>query len=147
PVCAMSACVFDLGDVVCRFVPDARLRALVACSGLDLRQVDAAIWRSGLDARAEAGELTPEETTNAVLEALDHRLDAEQLRAAWARAFVPNDQVTALVRRVTVPTVLFTNNGPLVSACLANEMASTVQLFSRTVCSWELRATKPDPKA
>ena len=69
------------------------------------------------------------------------------LRMAWSTAFVPDHAVCRLIERVRTDRFLFTNNGPIVTECLAHELQNISRLFSRTVCSWELHARKPDPLA
>lgn len=135
--------VFDLGGVLCRFEPTARLAALASATGLPADRIDAAIWGSGLDDRASAGELSPDETVVEVLAALDQRLSADVLRAAWAAAFVPDDEVVAIARTVAGPTAVFTDNGPLVDACL-DGVRDAVDVV---VATWQLGARKPDPIA
>ena len=66
--------VFDLGGVLCHFRPDRRLAALAAETGLVAAQIEQAIRGSGLDRRAEQGELTRDETVGALLDALDPQL-------------------------------------------------------------------------
>lgn len=143
----ISAVVFDLGGVVCRFDPERRLQALSTATGLTPEQVDQALWRSGLDTQMEAGELSPDEARHAMSVALENRLDPVTLRVAWSTAFVPDHAVCRLIERVQTDRFLFTNNGPIVTECLAHELQNISRLFSRTVCSWELHACKPDPLA
>ncbi|MGH9016900.1 MAG: HAD family hydrolase [Acidimicrobiales bacterium] len=141
------AVVFDLGGVICAFHPDRRLRALSDASGLPAGLVHDAIWGSGLDARAEQGGLTPDETFEAVSKALDGRLARAALRAAWSHAFVPDESVCRLVQSVRAPRYVFTDNGPIVTDCLSHELESVALLVERVVCSWEVQACKPDPVA
>lgn len=142
-----EAVVFDFGGVICEFHPERRLRALSLATGIPATEVQDAIWGSGLDERAELGEFTPSEASEAILDALGRRLDKTTLRAAWSQAFVPDESVCALVRDVRTRRYIFTNNGPIVTDCLAHELEATSQLVDQVICSWEIRATKPDPVA
>jgi len=141
------ALVFDLGGVVCRFRPQARLAALSRASGLGQDVVHRALWGSGLDARAERGALGSEEAVDAVLDALERRIDRPALIGAWSKAFVPNGPLCALVRELPRPLFAFSNNGPVFGECLAHELGDVVSLFDRVVLSWQVSATKPDPVA
>jgi len=143
----IRAVVFDVGDVVCSFVPERRLRQLARLTGLDADLIHAAIWTSGLDDRAEAGELSPADLEVLLLDALDGRIDADALRAAWSTAFTPDADVCAVVGRLERPAYAFTNNGPMLSACLSYELRALGQLFERVICSWQLKARKPDTAA
>lgn len=139
--------VLDLGGVACAFAPEQRLQALARLSGRRTAAIQAAVFDSGLDDRAERGELTPDEVADAVVEALGGGIERRDLRRAWARAFVPDTDLLATVRRVRRPTALFTNNGPLIEECLAHELASVITAFDRLVVSWRLGVTKPSPEA
>jgi glucose-1-phosphatase len=141
------AVVFDIGNVVCAFDPARRLRVLANETGLARERIHEAIWASGLDGRAETGELLPAEVERMVLDALDGRIDAASLRAAWSTAFTLEPDVCAIVNGLGVPTFAFTNNGPMFTDCRAHELARVSRLFERVVCSWEIRARKPDPRA
>lgn len=139
--------VLDLGGVACGFVPEQRLHALAQLTGLRTAAIQAAVFGSGLDERAERGELTPDEAAGAVVEALGGAIDRRELRQAWASAFVPDTELLGVVRGVRRPTALFTNNGPLIEDCLAHELSSVTTAFDRLVVSWRLGATKPSPEA
>jgi putative hydrolase of the HAD superfamily len=143
----IHAVVFDIGNVVCSFEPDRRLNALAQCTGLEPARIHEAIWTSGLDDRAEAGGLSAVDVTRALLDALDNRIDAVMLRAAWSRAFIPDPNVSQVVGSLDCPTFAFTNNGPIFTECLAHELSEVERLFDRVICSWQLRARKPDAAA
>jgi HAD superfamily hydrolase (TIGR01509 family) len=139
--------VLDLGGVVCRFVPDRRLRALAELTRQRASDIQAAVWASGLDRRAEAGELDHDEAYAAVLGRLGDGLSSGDLRAAWAAAFEPDEDVLALVRSLDRPVALFSNNGPITEDCLRRELVAIGDAFDLVLLSWRLGATKPDPDA
>ncbi|HXY95285.1 MAG TPA: HAD family phosphatase [Acidimicrobiia bacterium] len=144
---AVRFVVLDLGGVVCRFDPAARLRALEELTGRGADEIEAAVWGSGLDAAAERGEIDPPAVRGLLAGALGGRVDAAALRSAWSLAFSPDDAVLRVVDRITVPTVLFSNNGPIVDDCLDHELARVRGRFSHVLLSWQLGAVKPDPAA
>lgn len=146
-VMAVGVVVLDLGGVVCGFHPARRLAALAALTGRHAKEIDAAIWGSGLDAAAERGIYEPAAATAAVLEQLGPHVDPVDLRVAWAAAFEPDPRVLGLVAGVQRPTVLFTNNGPLLEDCLDHELAGVAAPFDQILLSWRIGATKPDPVA
>jgi putative hydrolase of the HAD superfamily len=144
----IEAVVLDLGGVVCRFVPDRRLRALARLTGAPASDIHAALWASGLDARAEAGDLDHDEVYAAVLARLGggkrgSGVSPGDLRAAWAAAFEPDEEVLALVRSLDRPVALFSNNGPITEDCLRRELAAVGDAFDLVLLSWRLGATKP----
>jgi HAD superfamily hydrolase (TIGR01509 family) len=143
----IEAVVLDLGGVVCRHVPDVRLRALARLTGAPESDIHAALWASGLDARAEAGDLDHDETYDAVLRRLGHTLSSTELRRAWAAAFEPDHEVLDVVRRVDRRSVLFTNNGPILEDCLTHELEAVDSAFDQVLVSWRLGATKPAPES
>jgi glucose-1-phosphatase len=143
----IRAVVFDIGNVVCAFHPDRRLRALATRTGLEPEQIHDAIWASGLDGRAESGELSPVDTERLLIDALERRIDAVGLREAWSTAFAIDPRVRDIVATLERPAFAFTNNGPLFTVCLAHELAPIARMFERVICSWQVGARKPDPTA
>lgn len=139
--------VWDLGGVVARFDSGARLAALTQASGLPPAQIRQAIWHSGLDAAAERGLLDDQQVWPRVLDALDHTVDGAEVRRCWSLAFVPDPAVLAIVDRLGPPAALFTDNGPIVEACLRHELGPLADRFDPIFFSWRLRATKQDPVA
>ena len=139
--------MFDLGGVVCGFEPELRLHALARLTGRSTEQIQQAIWDSGLDRRAERGEIDAAELAALLATALDAGIDTAALRAAWSLAFDPNDDVLALIDRLVVPAVLFTNNGPIVDNCLDHELSRVRARFAHVLLSWRLGAVKPEPAA
>ena len=98
-------------------------------------------------ANAELGEIDPVTLRSLLLAALEANIDAETLRAGWSLAFDPDDEVLALIDRLAVPAVLFTNNGPMVDSCLDHELFRVRGRFAHVFLSWELGAAKPEPAA
>lgn len=139
--------VWDLGGVVAEFRPEVRLAALVNATGLAGPVIDDAIWGSGLDAAAERGDLTEAEVWARTLAALEHRIDETTLRRCWAEAFVPNAAVLELIDRRGERAALFTDNGPILEACLHHELRAIGDRFDPILLTWRLGATKSDDAA
>jgi putative hydrolase of the HAD superfamily len=133
--------VGDLGGVVARFDPAARLAALANATGLDPMAIDAAVWGSGLDAAAERGELSHAEVWSQTLAALGYCIGADTLRRCWALAFV--DLGVPIER----PAALFTDNGPILAAALRHELRSIASRFDHVLLSCDVGATKQHPIA
>ena len=143
---SIEAIVVDLGGVAARFYPARRLHALVAATGIDEHVIHERLFSSGFDHRCELGELTAEEAVSEVLSALN-AIAVADLIEAWSLAFEPNDAIVERVRTAPARRVLFTNNGPLLDACLTGPLRTLADAFDDVICSWHLRATKPDPLA
>lgn len=147
---AFDVLVMDLGGVTCRWLPDRRLVALAELSGLPPATIDQLVFTSGFDDAGERG-LFPDDAFAVELARLlglpatDEGL--ARLRAAWVLAFEPDERVLALIARATVPTALFTNNGPLLEAGLEHELVAVGGVFDRLAFSWRLGTAKPDPAA
>jgi HAD superfamily hydrolase (TIGR01509 family) len=82
-----------------------------------------------------------------LVDALGRRITEVDLIAEWSRAFVPNADVLEVLTRRTERVVLFTNNGPIVEHCLAGPLRAIAATCAEIVCSWRLRARKPDAAA
>lgn len=139
--------VVDLGGVAARFWPERRLAALASLSGLAPEVIQQHLFDSGLEHRAELGELAPEELLREVQSALDGGVSAEALVEAWALAFEVDTEVLGCIDALDARTALFTNNGPMLDACLVGPLGRLKQSFAAIVCSWHLKARKPDADA
>lgn len=139
--------VWDLGDVVAAFRPQQRLAALAAATGLDPQRIEDAIWGSGLDAAAERGELDEPAVWSATLAALDDRVEASELRRCWSAAFEPLQEVLDVIDRTARPRALFTDNGPILAACLRHELAPVTRRFDTVVLSCQIGAVKSEAVA
>jgi putative hydrolase of the HAD superfamily len=139
--------VFDLGGVVCRFEPDARLIALARATGLEVARIKAAVWDSGLDAALDRGELDLVEAVAAVSSALENRIGEDELLTAWAKAFVVDPEVVALASSLDRRSAILTNNGSLLEACFARGLVRVDRVFHPVLFAGQLGATKPDPVA
>jgi glucose-1-phosphatase len=139
--------VLDMGGVVCTYQPERRLRALAEVTGVSTTEIATALVDADIEGRAEHGALSPDESYEAVLDALGAEVSRDELRRAWSKAFAPDGELLAVVRRVRRSTALFTNNGPIIEDCLANELSAVTTAFDRLVVSWRLGSTKPDPEA
>jgi putative hydrolase of the HAD superfamily len=144
----IAVVVFDLGGVVCRFEPARRLAALAAHSDLTPREIQARLWDSGFDADCERGRYSAAETRAEVRARIGYRGDDDALLAAWARAFLPDDDVLALADRLRARfgLALLTNNGPLLREALPRHLPELAQRFDPLLCSCELCLVKPRPE-
>jgi FMN phosphatase YigB (HAD superfamily) len=120
------------------------LLALATETALSERELDAAIFGSGLEARAELGEYQPEKLVGILLDITKHRIERDTLVRAWSLAFEPVDVVLEQVANTSATTVLLTNNGPMLDACLTGPLSRVATAFDFVVCSWHIGFRKPD---
>lgn len=139
--------VVDLGGVVAHFQPERRLEALAALSGVSAGVIQERLFDSGFEHGAELGEYAPEQVIETIEAALEGRVIGAALVEAWALAFLPDAEILEMVASLDRRKALFTNNGPMLNACLDGPLANLRAAFDEIVCSWQLRARKPAPAA
>ena len=139
--------VVDLGGVAARFLPERRLQALASLSGVPEDVIRERLFESGFERQAELGAYSPDQVLAAVQAALDHPVPVAALIDAWALAFEPDIQVLECIASLPVSSALFTNNGPLLDACLAGPLRALSATFDEIICSWHVRARKPEAAA
>lgn len=134
---AIGVVLFDMEGVLSRYDRDARVASLAAATGAAPEAVRHAIWGSGLEARADAGELTPE----AYLQALGAMLGCEVARDVWLASrrasIAPNDAALALAARVArrCRIAVLTNNSALVTDHLDYLNPPVARLFGAQIYS------------
>jgi len=133
--------------VAARFRPERRLQALASLSGVAEDVIEERLFDSGFERRAELGAYSPDEVVAAIQAALDDRVPAAALVDAWALAFEPAAEVLDCIASLPARRALFTNNGPMIDACLAAPLRGLADAFGAVVCSWHLRARKPEAAA
>jgi putative hydrolase of the HAD superfamily len=138
--------VVDLGGVAARYLPLRRLDALATLSGLTPDEIQSRLYDSGFDAEAEAGRYQPDALFSEIHRRLGmkKRQDAALVQA-WSTAFEPDFSVLRVLGRLPVEKALFTNNGPMIDACLAGPLKSLAAFLNRNlISSWQLGARKPE---
>ena len=140
--------IFDVDGVLVHYDRRRRMEVMAHCLGRSVDEVTAAVFDSGAEDRADAGQTNADE----YLRELGEHLGAPVTRDVWVTARVaavtPDPAMVDLVERVARRTrvALLTNNGSLLRAefdRIAPEVAAIpdVRLFS----SGDLRLAKPDP--
>ncbi len=136
--------VLDLGGVAARFHPERRLRALASLGGVSEEAIERRIFTSGFDDESELGTFSHDQVVAHLREALGYRGPEASLVDAWALAFEPDQAVGEYLNRLSVRKALFTNNGPVLDACLEGPLRELAASFDDVICSWHLGARKPD---
>jgi len=135
--------VVDLGGVAARFTPQRWLNALALATGLASGEIHRRVWESGFETRAELGAFDRETTIAGLTRLLDWRDDVDALIGCWAQAFKPDRAVMRALLKSSARKALFTNNGPMIDACLDGPLAGLRRIFDATICSWQVGARKP----
>lgn len=143
-----STVIFDMDDVLCRYDLGKRLRALSRLSGKMPRDIRAAIWDSGFEDDADAGGFPDPDH---YLAEFSRRIGCELTRADWVAArksaMSPWPEMLDLARRIgqQARLAIYTNNGPLAKAELAQLFPEADALFPERFFSFEFATKKPDP--
>ncbi|MGE0238094.1 MAG: HAD family hydrolase [Parvibaculaceae bacterium] len=148
---AIEIAIFDLDDVLCRYDLGRRLRVLSRISGKTPRDIRAALWDSGFEDAADAGQYpTSEEYLAEFGRRLGHPISREQWIEARRTAIAPWPGALALLRDVAAHRriALFTNNGPLMQDGLGEIFPEAADIFGDACYfSYQFRTKKPDPES
>src|SRR5262245_48063325 len=146
----ITAVVFDMDGVLCRYRIERRLALLASWSGRSPDAIHAAIWQSGFEAEAERGVLLADDYLRGFGERLGYPLTVAQWVEARRAAIEPDLAVLALARQLRTERMvgMFTNNPWLLKRHIAEVFPAVPDLFGpRAVFSAELGRRKPDPEA
>jgi putative hydrolase of the HAD superfamily len=143
-----EAVIFDMDDVLCRYDLGSRLRALSRITGKTPRDIRAAIWDSGFEDAADTGGFPdPAHYLAEFGRRIGYPLTRDQWVAARREAMQPWPDMLALAKRIgeQARLALYTNNGPLTKAAIAELFPEAAQIFPEQHYSFELGTKKPDP--
>lgn len=142
--------IFDMDDVLCRYDLGRRLRALSRITGQMARDIRAAIWDSGFEDAADSGSYQdPDE----YLAEFGKRIGYPMTRAEWIEArreaMQPWPDMLALAAKLRnqARLAVYSNNGPLTKAGMADLFPELCDVFSEQYFSFEFGLKKPDPKS
>jgi HAD superfamily hydrolase (TIGR01509 family) len=142
----ITTVLFDLGGVVCRFVPERRLALLAADCGLPPAEVHARLWESGFSRECDLGHYSAEQMYEEVRRRIGLAMEYAGFRSAWAAAFEPDDAVLAIVDAVAdgCRTAMLTDNAALLDEALPLLLPDVARRFEPRLFSSALGACKPD---
>lgn len=143
---SITTVLFDLGGVVCRFLPERRLALLAANCGLPPAEVHAQLWDSGFSHECDLGHYDTTQMYQEVRRRIGLRLDYAGFRAAWSAAFEPDQAVLAIADAVAAQcrTAMLTDNPALLDEALPILLPEVARRFEPRLFSWALGACKPD---
>jgi len=140
--------IFDMDDVLCRYDLGRRLRALSRLSGRMPRDIRAAIWDSGFEDEADTGGYPdPAGYLKEFAQRLGHPITREEWVAARRESMTPWPDMLALARKIGAEArlAIYSNNGPLTKASLAELFPELCAIFPEHYHSFEFGRKKPDP--
>jgi glucose-1-phosphatase len=134
---AITVVLFDMEGVLTHYDRNVRTERLAALTGAAPEAVRHAIWGSGLEARADAGELAPDDYLLALADLLGCRVTQDDWLAARRASITPNADAIALAQRVAerYRIAVLTNNCRLVTDHLDYLNPAVAQLFGADVYS------------
>lgn len=108
----ISLVLFDLDDVLCRYDRSARIAHLAGVVGRDAQTVRQAIWDSGLEGRADAGQIGDADYIAELGALLGHPLTVDDWLDARRAAMTPDAEAIGLAREVAArhKVAVLTNN-------------------------------------
>ncbi|QIE26480.1 hypothetical protein SBC1_42430 (plasmid) [Caballeronia sp. SBC1] len=142
--------LFDMEGVLSHYDRSARVDHLSAVSGQAPDAVRHAIWESGLEARADAGQISDNEYLSALGVLLGYPIHRDDWLAARRASITPYTEVIALAARVAERSriAVLTNNCRLVTDYIGYLNPPVAQLFGPHVYASALfGAAKPAPQA
>jgi putative hydrolase of the HAD superfamily len=143
--------IFDMNDVVCRYDLGRRISVLSRYSGVEEGKIRARIWDSGFEDQSDCGRFPD---AQGYLQEFCRRIEARITVAEWIEAcrlsIAPDEEVLALAKDIGrgIRMALFSNNGPLMKASLAEIFPQAHEIFGNEFyCSYEFGAAKPNPES
>lgn len=144
----ITTVIFDLGGVVFHYDPGVRLQQFATFTGETTATVRKRLIDSGYSQSCDLGKFKGERAYREGLSQLGHRMTMEHFRNLWISAFVPNEEVVSMVRRLKTHAAiaLLTNNSDLVRDGLEDVYGEILELFRPRLFSVDLGVLKPDPR-
>jgi glucose-1-phosphatase len=146
-VTRLELIIFDMDGVLCRYDRPLRLRRLAEISARTAEEIFVAIWESGFEASAEAGEMDADAYLAGFGERMGYALTRTQWVEARRLAMTPFTDVLTLVANLKqqVPVAVLTNNGFLTKQTIGELFPQLPALFGANLLfSAEFGARKPD---
>ncbi|WP_179400889.1 HAD-IA family hydrolase [Burkholderia guangdongensis] len=127
--------LFDMEGVLSHYDRAVRVARLAAITGAPPDAIRHAIWGSGLEARADAGELSPDDYLTALGDLLNCRVTRDDWLASRHASITPNDAALALAARAGERhrIAVLTNNSSLVTDHLGYLNPPVARLFGADV--------------
>ena len=145
----VSAVLFDMNDVLCRYDKATRVTHLAQASGQDPALVEAAIWKAGFEDLGDSGAIDAEEYLRGFGERIGYALSVREWVEALRAALIPLADTLALAARVghEARIAVLTNNNLLLAREIDAVFPELRPVFNDAIfVSAEFRACKPNPE-
>ncbi len=139
-----------MDEVLCHYTVGRRLRYLAAMAGTTARDVRTALWDSGFEERADAGDYPdPQNYLEEFGKRLGYPITEKEWVEARRHAMTPNTEVLviAALLKSQAEIAIYTNNGPIVKNNLDALLPEAALIFTQRFCSYEFGTKKPDPRS
>ncbi|HEY2000612.1 HAD family phosphatase [Paraburkholderia sp.] len=144
----LSLILFDLDDVLCRYDRSARIAHIAARVGRDAQAVRQAIWDSGLEGRADAGQVSDAGYISELGALLAYPLTVDDWLDARRAGMTPDAEVIAIAKAVARRhrVAVLTNNCCLLADHIHYLCPPVAEVFGAQVyASASFGAAKPSP--
>lgn len=142
--------IFDMDDVLCRYDLGRRLRALSRITGQMPRDIRAAIWDSGFEDQADTGGYPdPADYLAEFGKRIGYPITRDEWVEARRESMQPWPDMLGLAKTIgrQVRIAIYSNNGPMTKASLAELFPEAAAIFPEHYHSFEFGMKKPDPKS
>ncbi len=144
----LTAVIFDMDGVLCRYHFDRRLARLSELTGVAPDVINDVIWKQGFDEEGDAGRYSADEYLRLFCERIGAPLTKDEWLDARAVSIEPDREMLDLARGLKgeVTLSLLTNNGPLLKESFDRVFPEAAEIFGEHAhFSCEFAACKPDP--
>jgi putative hydrolase of the HAD superfamily len=145
----LTAVIFDMDGVLCRYHFDRRLARMSESSGIAPEVINEVIWEQGFDEEGDAGRYSAGEYLRLFCERIGAPLSKDAWLDARAASIEPDREVLDIARRLkgNVTLSMLTNNGPLLQESFHRVFPEAAEIFGEHAhFSCEFEACKPDPR-
>jgi putative hydrolase of the HAD superfamily len=140
--------LFDLGDVLCEYVPERRMAEWSRLSGLAPEEIHRRLRGAGFHERCDRGIYDGTQMLAELNRGLELALTRREAQRLEMLAFEPRAEVIAVARDVAerFPTGVLSNNAVLLDEILTEAVPELGQIFDPILFSYQFGHTKPAPE-
>jgi putative hydrolase of the HAD superfamily len=145
----LSAVIFDMNDVLCRYDRAARILSIANASHREPAAIEAAIWGSGYEDLADTGAMDADDYLRGFGERIGYALTLQEWIAAMRGALSPLPKALRLAVEIgsNARIAVLTNNNYLVAREIDVLFPELRRAFGEFFfVSAEFRARKPNPE-